>query len=260
MAAALARLPGAAPAGAPVLVPTMGALHDGHAALLAAAGPGAVLSVFVNPLQFGPGEDLERYPRSLPADLELAARHRVAVVFAPAVAEMYPRGNPQVSVRAGPVGDVLEGAARPGHFDGVLTVVAKLFGLVRPGRAVFGEKDAQQVHLVGQLSRDLELGVAIEQVATVRDPDGLALSSRNRYLTPGERQVALAIPAALRAGSPAAARHLLTTTAGLTLDYCELVDPDTFEPTAAGAGRLVVAAWVGGTRLLDTAVLTCDTR
>lgn len=255
LAAALAGL-----AGPPVLVPTMGALHAGHGALLAAAGAGSVVSVFVNPLQFGPGEDLDRYPRSLAADLELAGRHRAAVVFAPSVEQMYPQGTPQVTVHAGPVGEVLEGAARPGHFDGVLTVVAKLFALVRPARAVFGEKDAQQLHLVRRMCRDLDLGVAVQEVVTVRDPDGLARSSRNRYLSAADRQAALAIPAALRTGSLPAARALLASAPGLTLEYAELVDPDTFLPTQGPAGRLVVAARVGSTRLIDTALLPRDSR
>ncbi len=170
-----------------VLVPTMGALHAGHAALLRAArehaGPGVVVaSIFVNPLQFAPGEDLDRYPRTMDADLELCAAAGVDVVFAPAVDEMYPGGEPLVTVEPGPLGGILEGASRPGHFRGVLTVVAKLFGLVRPTVAVFGQKDYQQLILVRRMSRDLCLGVDVVGAETVREADGLALSSRNRYL------------------------------------------------------------------------------
>lgn len=235
-----------------VLVPTMGALHAGHAALLDAAGPGCVLSVFVNPLQFGAGEDLARYPRTLDHDLEVAAAHGVGVVFAPSVEEMYPAGAPRVTVSAGALGRVLEGASRPGHFDGVLTVVAKLFGLVRPALAVFGEKDFQQLQLVRALVDDLDLGVQVLGVPTVRDHDGLALSSRNRYLSAEQRGTAVAIPRALATADPAAARALLGSTPGLDLDYCVLVDPVTLSPTTR-SGRLLVAARVGATRLIDNA-------
>ena len=186
------------------LVPTMGALHAGHLALVRHAADLAdhvAVSIFVNPLQFGPGEDLDRYPRTLDADLELLAREGVALVFAPSAAEMYPRGRPAVTVDPGPLGDLLEGASRPGHFAGVLTVVTKLLGLVRPDVAVFGEKDYQQLALIRRTVADLELGVRIEGAQTVRDPDGLALSSRNRYLTPDQRTEALALSRALRRGA-----------------------------------------------------------
>ena len=179
--------------GEPVaLVPTMGALHEGHAALLRAArqaaGSGPVVaSIFVNPLQFAPGEDLDRYPRTFEADLDLCGREGVDVVFAPAAAEVYPDGEPLVTVEPGPLAAELEGASRPGHFRGVLTVVAKLFGLTRPDLAMFGEKDYQQLVLVRRMSRDLCLGVDVVGVPTVREADGLALSSRNRYLGPDER-------------------------------------------------------------------------
>ncbi len=175
-----------------VLVPTMGALHAGHASLLGVArghaGAGVVAaSIFVNPLQFAPGEDLDRYPRTMEADLELCAAAGVDVVFAPTVDEVYPDGEPLVTVEPGPLAGILEGASRPGHFRGVLTVVAKLFGLVRPTAAVFGEKDYQQLVLVRRMSRDLCLGVDVVGAETVREADGLALSSRNRFLDPEQR-------------------------------------------------------------------------
>lgn len=235
------------------LVATMGALHAGHAALLAAAGPGAVLSIFVNPLQFAPSEDLDRYPRTWDADLALAADHGVAVVFAPAVQAVYPIGAPEVTVHAGRMGERYEGAARPGHLDGMLTVVARLFGLIRPELAYFGQKDAQQLALVRAMVRDLDLGVVVEEVPTVREPDGLALSSRNRYLSTAERAAAIALPVALAAGSLPAARAVLAAEPGIAADYCELVHPDTFEPQPPGSqhGRLILAATVGATRLID---------
>jgi pantoate--beta-alanine ligase len=236
-------------------VATMGALHAGHAALLSAAGPGAVLSIFVNPLQFGPDEDLDRYPRTFDEDVEMAAAHGVSVVYAPTVDEMYPHGTPAVSVKAGPLGDLYEGAARPGHFDGVLTVVAKLFGQIRPDIAYFGQKDAQQLALIRTMVRDLDMRVEIEGVPTVRESDGLALSSRNRYLEPMQREAALAISRALKTGEVAAARAELAAEPRLHVDYCELVDPSTFEPAAGTAGRLVIAAYSGATRLLDNALV-----
>ena len=201
--AELARRRAAVP-GRLALVPTMGALHEGHAELIrrAAALAGTVaVSIFVNPLQFGPAEDLDRYPRTPERDLALLAELGVALVFAPSAAEMYPAGRPAVTVEPGPLGNLLEGASRPGHFTGVLTVVTKLLNLVRPDVAVFGEKDYQQLALIRRTVADLELGVEIAGVPTVRDPDGLALSSRNRYLTPEQRRQALALPRALRAGA-----------------------------------------------------------
>jgi pantoate--beta-alanine ligase len=251
-----------------VLVPTMGALHDGHrtllrAAIRAAAGAGTVLvSVFVNPLQFGPGEDLDRYPRTLDDDLKMCAEEGVAAVFAPSAAEMYPGGAPLVTVDPGPSGAVLEGAFRPGFFGGVLTVVLKLFSLVRPAVAVFGEKDAQQLAMVRRMVSDLDLGVTILPVPTVRDADGLAMSSRNRYLSAAERETALALPRALRAGELAAwagpdavlaaARQVLSQAPGVAVDYLSLVDPATFEPYQGnGPAVLAVAARVGTTRLID---------
>jgi pantoate--beta-alanine ligase len=261
-----------------VLVPTMGALHEGHRALIRRArelaGPdgSVVVSVFVNPLQFGAGEDLDRYPRTLLADVLIAAEEGADLVFAPPAVQMYPR--PQlVTVDPGPVGRILEGESRPGHFSGVLTVVAKLLQLTRPDAAVFGEKDAQQLALVRRMAQDVDLGVEIVGLPTVRDPDGLAISSRNRFLSPAERQTALLLPAALRAGQEAAhagpaavlkaAGEVLAATADppLRLDYLALVDPDTFEETGedyAGPARLLVAARVGTTRLIDNTPLSLE--
>jgi pantoate--beta-alanine ligase len=265
LAAARARL------GPPVVfVPTMGALHAGHRTLLrraaAMAGPDGtvVLSIFVNPRQFGPGEDLDRYPRTLEADLAMCAEEGVAVVFAPAAAEMYP-AEQIVTVDPGSLGRVLEGEFRPGFFGGVLTVVLKLFELVRPDVAVFGEKDAQQLALVSRMCADLNLGIRIEGVPTVRDGDGLATSSRNRYLSAADRAVALAIPAALEAGraragegpvavTEAARARLDEAAPELTLDYLALVDPGTFgpvKPDFTGTAVLAVAARAGTTRLID---------
>jgi len=252
------------------LVPTMGALHEGHAGLMRTArerigsGP-LVVSIFVNPLQFGAGEDLERYPRTLEADLELCAREGVDVVFAPTVAEVYPGGTPQVMVRPGPLGRILEGKARPGHFRGVLTVVAKLFGLVRPDVAVFGEKDYQQLTLVRRMVLDLNMPVEIVGVETAREPDGLALSSRNRYLGPEQRAQAVALHRTLRAAQEgaeygaasalAAARSELRSAQGVDLDYLVITDPHLGElPEDAPEGtegRVLIAARVGSTRLLD---------
>ncbi|WP_221361432.1 pantoate--beta-alanine ligase [Streptomyces beigongshangae] len=187
------------------VVMTMGALHEGHATLIRTArelaGDGeVVVTVFVNPLQFGAGEDLDRYPRTLDADIKIAEQAGADAVFAPAVDEVYPGGEPQVRVSAGPMGERLEGSARPGHFDGVLTVVAKLLHLTRPDVALYGQKDAQQLALIRRMVRDLNFGVEIVGVPTVREADGLALSSRNRYLSAGERRTALALSRALFAG------------------------------------------------------------
>jgi pantoate--beta-alanine ligase len=255
-----------------VLVPTMGALHAGHRALLRAARALAepagqqpagqvVVSVFVNPLQFGPSEDLDRYPRTLDEDLALCAAEGVSLVFAPSAAEMYLGGAPAVTVDPGPVGQLLEGEFRPGFFDGVLTVVLKLLHLTRPDTVVFGEKDAQQLALVRRMVSDLDLGIAVEPVPTARDADGLAASSRNRYLAPDERAAALAIPRALHAGQAraaggsaavlAAARQVLLAAPGLAVDYLALVDPGTFTPVQAGPALLLTAARAGGTRLID---------
>jgi pantoate--beta-alanine ligase len=257
----------AALAGPVVLVPTMGALHAGHERLLRAActlaGPrgSVVVSIFVNPLQFGPNEDLNRYPRTLDEDLGMCAREGVRLVFAPSVAEMYPGGTPEVTVNPGPVGQLFEGEFRLGFFGGVLTVVLKLLHLTRPAIAVFGQKDAQQLTLVRRMVTDLDLDVVIEPVPTVRDADGLATSSRNRYLSADDRAVALTLPRALRAGQAraaegaaavlAAARDVLRAEPGLAVDYVAVVDPGTFGPTRAGPALLVAAARVGKTRLID---------
>ncbi|ULR52574.1 pantoate--beta-alanine ligase [Streptomyces deccanensis] len=188
------------------VVMTMGALHEGHATLVRTAREIAgdagevVVTVFVNPLQFGAGEDLDRYPRTLDADVKLAEQAGADVVFAPSVDEVYPGGEPQVRITAGPMGERLEGASRPGHFDGMLTVVAKLLHLTRPDVALYGQKDAQQLALIRRMVRDLNFGMEIVGVPTVREPDGLALSSRNRYLSTEERRTALALSQALFAG------------------------------------------------------------
>nr|WP_307835110.1 pantoate--beta-alanine ligase [Agromyces aurantiacus] len=254
------------------LVPTMGALHDGHLALVRRARELAdvvVVSIFVNPLQFGTGEDLDRYPRTLEADLAALAREGVALVFAPTAAEMYPVGEVETRVTAGHVGTLYEGASRPGHFDGVLTVVSKLFHIVTPDHALFGQKDAQQVFLVQRMVRDLDIPVRIEVVPTVREPDGLALSSRNRYLDAAQRRIALALSESLAAAEAAGADGLDEVLAeaagafgdhdGIELDYLVVVDPDTFLPVVEGTtglARVLVAARVGTTRLVDNALVT----
>jgi pantoate--beta-alanine ligase len=244
------------------LVPTMGALHDGHRALIRQARQtceSVVVSVFVNPLQFGPGEDLARYPRSLEADVAMCAAEGVDLVWAPAVADVYPGGPAQVRIDPGPLGTILEGASRPTHFAGMLTVVAKLLNLVRPAVAFFGEKDYQQLVLITRMVGDLELGVGIAGVPTVREPDGLALSSRNVYLAPDDRERALALSRALiagrSAGGPAdnvlAAAWRVLNGAQLTPDYLDLRGTDLGDPPQRGAARLLVAAKVGTTRLID---------
>ncbi|HZH20498.1 MAG TPA: pantoate--beta-alanine ligase [Geodermatophilus sp.] len=246
------------------LVPTMGALHEGHRALVRAARERAgsvVVSVFVNPTQFGPGEDFDRYPRTWDADLAALAEEGADVVFHPPVEEVYPPGAVGVTVHPGPLGDVLEGAVRPGHFVGVLTVVAKLLGLVRPDLALFGEKDYQQLTLIRAMARELALGVEVVGVPTVREDDGMALSSRNRYLSPGQRAAAATISRALRAGADAgprgagavlaAAREVLATAPELVCDYLELSAPDLGPAPATGPARLLLAARVGSTRLID---------
>ncbi len=255
----------------------MGALHEGHAALMrraredAGAGGLVVVSVFVNPTQFAAGEDLDRYPRTLEEDRELCAREGVDVVFAPSVAEVYPSGpfDPErpagVTVDPGPLGGVLEGRTRPTHFRGVLTVVAKLLGLVRPDVAVFGEKDYQQLVLIRQMATELCLGVEIVGAETVREPDGLALSSRNRYLDQGERHRAAVLSRALLRAREDAARGAevvldgahteLRTTPGVDLDYLELTDPGLGPAPATGPARLLIAAQVGATRLIDNVAL-----
>ncbi|MET9221358.1 pantoate--beta-alanine ligase [Streptomyces sp. NPDC003300] len=254
---------------AAAVVMTMGALHEGHAALIRAArayaGDGLVtVTVFVNPLQFGPNEDLDRYPRTLEADVVLAQKAGADHVFAPATDEVYPGGRPQVRITAGPMGERYEGASRPGHFDGMLTVVAKLLHLTRPAAAFFGQKDAQQLALIRRMVTDLNFPVEIVAVPTVREPDGLALSSRNRYLSERDREHALALSRALFAGRDAAgggpdavrraAGHVLATADGLAVDYLALIDPADFTeaaPDHAGPAVLAVAAKAGTTRLID---------
>ncbi|MEW9549978.1 pantoate--beta-alanine ligase [Nonomuraea sp. NPDC050783] len=254
------------------LVPTMGALHEGHRSLIRLARSRAdqvVVSVFVNPLQFGPHEDFSRYPRTFEADLDVCRAEGVDVVFHPSAEDMYHPGR-QVSLLSGRMGEIVEGASRPGHFDGVLTVVLKLLNLVQPRVAVFGQKDAQQLALIRRMVADLDVPVEIVGAPTVREPDGLALSSRNRYLSADDRQVALALSRALRAGAaertPAAVRAAageVLAAAGprLDLDYLVLVDPATFTEVGeehAGEAVLAVAARIGTTRLIDNVTLTLN--
>jgi len=257
------------------LVPTMGALHAGHVALLRRARREAqvvVASVFVNPAQFAPGEDFASYPRSLEADMDVLAHERADVVFVPEVDTVYPEGaDAGVSVHPGDLGAVLEGAARPTHFRGVLTVVAKLFGLVRPDVAVFGEKDYQQLVLVRRMARDLCLPVRVLGEPTVREPDGLAVSSRNANLGDEQRHTAPALARALAAGIEAthggaaaaeatkAAEAFLAPVAGLDTDYVAITDPELGPAPASGPARLLLAARLGGTRLIDNAELVLGT-
>ena len=253
------------------VVMTMGALHAGHAQLIREARDRAasvLVTIFLNPLQFGPGEDLARYPRTLDEDLRLAGEAGADVVFAPGPDTVYPDGDPGVRVSAGPLGAVLEGASRPGHFDGVLTVVAKMFHLTRADSAFFGQKDAQQLLLVRRMVRDLDLGVEVVAVPTVREGDGLAMSSRNRYLTPFDREVALVLGRALAAGAAAApegpsavrraARDVLVAEPAARVDYLALVDPVDLADVREhyrGDALLAVAARVGSTRLIDNVPL-----
>ncbi|CQD04845.1 pantoate--beta-alanine ligase [Mycobacterium europaeum] len=255
-----------------MLVPTMGALHDGHLTLVRAAKrvPGAVVvvSIFVNPLQFGAGEDLDAYPRTLDDDLALLRGEGVEIVFAPTAAAMYPDGL-RTTVQPGPLAADLEGGQRPTHFAGVLTVVCKLLQIVRPDRVFFGEKDYQQLVLIRQMVADLNIDVAVVGVPTVREPDGLAMSSRNRYLDPVQREAAVAVSAALTAAAHAAdagpraaldaARAVLDAVPELTVDYLELRDPDLGPLGANRTGRLVVAVRLGSTRLLDNIAIEIET-
>ncbi len=252
------------------LVMTMGALHEGHLTLVRRAGELAdhvVVAIYVNPLQFGPGEDFDAYPRTLEADLALLEPAGVDVVFAPSDAEVYPR-EPLVRIDPGPVARILEGRTRPGHFAGVLQVVHKVMNLTRPDFALFGRKDAQQLALVTTMVEDLDMGVRIVPVEIVRDDDGVARSSRNAYLSAGERVQARALSRALAAGaaaaaaggpaaSLAAARAVLDAADGVDLDYLVLVDPSTFTDLTVGApvGLLAIAARVGPTRLIDNALV-----
>ncbi|MBB3911907.1 pantoate--beta-alanine ligase [Sphingomonas desiccabilis] len=247
------------------LVPTMGALHDGHMALVDAARRRAnrvVVSIFVNPKQFGPNEDLARYPRREMQDSRMLAEAGADVLWMPSVEEMYPDGF-VTAVSVGGISALLEGAHRAGHFDGVATVVAKLFGQVRPDVALFGEKDFQQLAVIRRMAADLDLGIEVVGVPTQRDDDGLALSSRNLYLDPDERQRAVALPRALgvaartleKGGAAdealAQARDMLAQ-AGFETDYIALVDAETLaEPEPGRPMRLLAAARIGNTRLID---------
>ena len=278
--AALAEFPGAFRG----LVPTMGALHSGHGSLVELArahNDVVVVSVFVNPLQFedlGDCEDYREYPRDLEEDVEFLRGLGADVVFAPAVAEMYPDGAPQIWVRTGSMGQRLEGASRPGHFDGVATVVAKLFQLTRPDRAYFGQKDAQQVAVIERMVADLDFDVEVVPAPIVRAPDGLAESSRNQRLSPEDRRRALALSRALftlrnrvAAGEALGllkVRAELAAAEGVTLDYLEVVDPGTLAPLADASltrplqrpALALVAAHVGPVRLIDNLRLTPRTR
>ena len=242
------------------LVPTMGALHDGHLALVRRARELAdevVVSVFVNPTQFGPGEDFDRYPRNLDADIALVGD--LATVVAPSVDDVYPPASPPPVIDAGPLGDRWEGAARPGHFDGVLTVVNRLFELYRPTVAVFGEKDWQQLTFIRRMTAERHPDVTIVGVPTVREPSGLALSSRNRYLSAEELDKATLLPTVLRqiAESGGSPESVIRGAArldddGFVLDYLDVVDENTLEPTSESTNaRVIVAARIGSTRLID---------
>ena len=249
------------------VVMTMGALHDGHATLIRTARQRAahvIVTIFLNPLQFGPREDLSRYPRTFDADLEICTAAGVDLVFAPTPDVVYQDGDPGVRISAGPLGNVLEGQARPGHFDGMLTVVAKLFHLSRADSAYFGQKDAQQLALIRRMVQDLDFPVEVVSVPTVREADGLAMSSRNTYLTDSDREVALCLSRALQAGAAAAAegpsavrraaRAVLVREPLALIDYLVLVHPSTLEDVPEwyrGEALLAVAGRVGTTRLID---------
>jgi pantoate--beta-alanine ligase len=254
-------------------VPTMGFFHEGHLSLMRAARAASdhvVLSIFVNPLQFGPSEDFATYPRDPERDLAMAKEEGVDVAFVPEVEEMYPDGPPSVTVDPGPLGDVLEGAARPGHFRGVCTVVARLFHLVGPSRAFFGQKDAQQLAIVRGMVRDLAFPIEVVGCPIVREPDRLAMSSRNTYLSASERRAALCVPAALRAAEDAvrdgvrhadeilvAMRKTIEAEPAAEVGYVALVDEESFEPVSRieGRARALVAARIGRPRLIDNTLL-----
>jgi len=249
------------------VVMTMGALHEGHSTLIRRARADArhvIVTVFLNPLQFGPREDLSRYPRTVDSDMEICRREGVDLVFLPTPNVIYPDGDPGVRVDAGPLGDVLEGQARPGHFDGVLTVVGKMLHLTGADLAYYGQKDAQQLLLISRMARDLDFPVEVVAVPTVREADGLAMSSRNMYLTASDRETALCLSRALRAGAAAAtegpsavrraARAVLVGEPLALIDYLVLVHPATLEDVPEwyrGEALLAVAGRVGTTRLID---------
>ena len=249
------------------LVPTMGAFHAGHVALMRAAREGSdvvVVSLFVNPSQFNAADDLARYPRDEAADAGVAESEGINVLFAPSAEELYPPGF-DTWVEPGELASVLEGAARPGHFRGVATVCAKLFGIVQPDGAWFGQKDAQQVAVVRRMVTDLDLPVTIEVTPTVRNPDGLALSSRNRFLSPAERAAALALPRALEAGHTAyrsggdpvaAAREILDGERALQVDYVAVAEFDV--PTLVAAARVGTTRLIDNVRLVDNGSSTTD--
>jgi pantoate--beta-alanine ligase len=271
LAAHRSDLVAAAEPGAVAVVMTMGALHAGHAELIRQAKQRAALVIvtdFLNPLQFAPGEDLAKYPRTLDADLQLCRAEGVDLLFAPTPDVVYPKGEPLARISAGPVGDLLEGDSRPGHFDGVLTVVAKLLHLTGPDLAYFGQKDAQQLWLIDRMVGDLDFPVEVVSVPTVRADDGVALSSRNMYLSSDDRASARALHRALTSGVVAAdggpadvlasASAVLRDEPGVRVDYLELVDPSSFSPVTAkhlGDAWLLVAAFVGKTRLIDNVAL-----
>ena len=258
------------------VVMTMGALHDGHAELIRTArevvgdSGEVVVTIFVNPTQFGAGEDFSRYPRTLDVDLDVCAAAGADIVFAPPATEIYGSAEgfrpDSVTIDAGPLGDLLEGASRPGHFRGVLTVVAKLIGLTSPDAALFGEKDYQQLVLVRRMARDLSLPVDVIGVPTVREQDGLARSSRNRFLGPEERAAAAVVPRALEAAAAAApdgaeaavaaGRATIDAVPDVVLDYLVVTDPGLGPPPSAGAARILIAARVGSTRLIDNVAAT----
>lgn len=257
--------------GTVALVPTMGALHEGHLSLVRAARAACahtVVSIFVNPKQFGPNEDFSKYPRTFEADCALLQAEGAELIFAPGVEEMYPSGA-ATRVVPGPAGDRLDGASRPGHFTGVATIVAKLFHIVAPDQAFFGQKDAAQVAVLRQMVRDLDFNLELVVGPIVREADGLAMSSRNRYLSPEERRRALLLSRALQAAATAyetgeraadrligIMRTVFATESSVRVDYATLVDADTLLPTDARPGALLaVAAWVGSTRLIDNWLL-----
>lgn len=261
LAAALDAAPGEI-----AVVMTMGALHEGHRQLMRVArerSPSVLVTIFVNPLQFGPGEDFEKYPRTLDDDVAACRAEGVPVVFAPGREDVYPDGAPSITMHPGPLGEILEGASRPGHFSGMLTVVQKLLMLTRADVAYFGEKDYQQLALIRRMVRDLELPAEIVGVPTVREGDGLALSSRNRYLSPAEREAALVLSRALHEGAAhgdaetvlAVAGRVLAGEPGVRPDYLALTGADLGPAPPEGPARLLVAARVGATRLIDNVPL-----
>lgn len=255
------------------LIPTMGALHEGHLSLIRTAKKQCeivVATIFVNPTQFGPNEDFSRYPRTFAADCALLEAEGVDILFAPSVEEMYPTSTSRTFIEVPGISDRLDGLSRPGHFRGVATVVAKLFHIVSPDRAYFGQKDAAQVAVLRAMVHDLNFPVEVIVCPTVRDSDGLALSSRNQYLSPEERTQALALSRSLATATAQANKGMhdaaqlksailqdLQSTPTLRIDYVEIVDPTTLEPIAdLQAGALIaVAAWIGKTRLIDNALL-----